>query len=381
MRSTHQLQSATNCLDWSGKVRMAIGWSSTGSHQAIVEADLTVEGGQRDATIPTGFKVSIGGEDRWEYRWSVPENSGNFSYSGHWERYYHPINPNLREAYVSAGNNTFIRAGRMTESVGNTADDQPFGLLEPYNSAEVDSGVGWERPEDRPMAAVQGMIDLENGVTVGAALEETQDNPVPVGVINYRSDVITAHVSAYGVGRPLYSGSTKYAPSPSYHAGATIDLGNARLRAATAFDGHEEYGTIVAGELMISKLTMNLAIDQAVDTADLHPVHWSFAAGASYQISPHITASAAYREYRIEDQDDRLEQVVGEMEYTATETVTAKIGGGVRTYRHSSGSDSVSYMHGSLLWEPGGGFRSEVSGEVNSEGAYKTTFEIEKAFE
>ncbi len=378
VRIAHQLESATNCLDWSGKVNTIILWTSSDSGRSYVDANLSATVGRRGAEIPTGIKVRIGGENSWDTQF-VRTNTNGYP-STRIVTVYTPMTPNVKEAYVTAGQGTFLRAGRMTDTIGNTADDQPFGLLETFNSEEVGSGVGWERPEDRPMTAIQGMADLGNGMAAGAALEEVQDDPMPVGVISYQSDDLTAHISAYGAGRKLNSWNDDRAMSPSYHAGATINAGSARLRAATAFDGYETYSTLVAGELTVADLTLDLAIDSNVDTRATYRSQWGVAAGASYEITPRFTASAAYRENRNED-DDRYYELAGEMEYGATETITATVGGGVVGIQFASSSDDYSYMTGSILWEPGSGFRSEISGRINSTGAYKTTLEIEKAFE
>ena len=106
------------------------------------------------------------------------------------------------------------------------------------------------------------------------------------------------------------------------------------------------------------------------------------AASASAAVTDTVTINLGFRYF---DQNtavwrDRRPDVAGGLVFAVTETID--LDGRVGYYTSTiAATPDVTYGSVELAWVPGGGFTSSIKGELNSAGAYKTTFKAKKTFQ
>lgn len=319
----------------------------------------------------------------------------------------------IDKAYVSVGDSTVLMAGK-TDSIANLGDDTPFNYLGLFNSEAVNTGVLWNngivpgmnadgRTEIRTGGySIQVMSDLGNGVSVGAGLENldgssgkiggnpnAQDqNGTFVGVMQYAGDNLTAHATI-AVTNVLGSGTGAPDRQWAIHTGATATMDNFKLRGALAANSNSWWDGLVTGEATFDMFT--LAASAEATSED----EWGAGGSVTAQLTDTVKLNVGGRYFNFNNNYDNLDAWEAAAALTADVTeslsLTGKVGwlsrgdgfpGGLGVFGSNpvTGSDSVTYGSVAANWAPGGGFTSSVTAEMNSESAYKITFDAKKEF-
>ncbi|SFZ81287.1 hypothetical protein SAMN02983003_0416 [Devosia enhydra] len=322
----------------------------------------------------------------------------------------------LDEAYVSIGDSTVIMAGLrrhgINGSIANVDDDAAFTLVQPFHSSTVTgSGVLIEGGKDDLRfggAAIQVVSDLGNGFSVGAALENIDNSQYAVapsmtasnnaanagtllGVINYKGDGVTAHVTggAFGV---LDADVNNY----FVHAGATGTFDNFRVRGAFGYEsdlastGADDavWNALVSAEATFDIFKLAAAFDYADGDAvdEQYGVALSAAFTVTDTVGINLLGRWAHNENVVAAEADTY-HVAAQLVASVTESI--KLTGEVGGYFNDGGfavtgqADTDSIYYGSLeaAWAPGGGYTASIKGEVNSVEAYRATFKAAKSFQ
>jgi hypothetical protein len=310
----------------------------------------------------------------------------------------------IDEAYVSIGDTTVIMAGKKG-SIANLGDDTPFNTLGLFNSAKIDGGgVGIDSDTTYLGGhVIQVVSDLGNGVNVGVGLENLNGNSNPVaaavgedapfthgtlvGVVGYAGENLTAHVTGLGFG--FLDGDIE---SWAVHAGATGTFDAFKIRGAVAYwDNFKFRGYDVLHALGSVEGTFDLfKIAVSGEVADVNDggfdyTDYGFGGSVGVGITEGVSINLAARYFQDGLFDEDTTQVAVQVVAALTETIkaTGEIGayfGEAIENNPAFADDSIIYGKASLAWNPGGGFTSEVAGEVNSEEAYKVTFKAAKEF-
>jgi hypothetical protein len=302
----------------------------------------------------------------------------------------------LDEAYVSIGDSTVIMAGKKG-SIMNKGDDEPLNWLGLFNSEAVDTGVNWGAGSELGDGGhvIQITSDLGNGVSVSAGLENINDSTavtgaaesgVAVGVIAYKGDGISAHVT--GVAGGVLDGDVE---DWGVHAGFAGTFDNFKVVLAGAF-GHDT-DTILAGYTTAVDADYWNVLASASATFDMFTIAASFeavdnglgtdyGAGASvgFAVSDGVTLNLGGRWYHEDVADDDNYQIAASVAAEVTETIT--LTGEVGYVNDGEGTvEDLFYGKAKLAWAPGGGYTSSLTGTVTSEEGYKIETEFKKTFE
>lgn len=304
----------------------------------------------------------------------------------------------IDQAYVSVGDSTVLMAGKK-DSIANTGDDTPFNYLGLFNSEAVNTGVSWNNgygPSTQNASwstdiktggeVIQVVSDLGNGVSIGAGLENLDgggsssgDNGGTfVGVMNYAGDNLTGHVTVVGTN---VLDNTVYDSEWAIHAGATATMDNFKIRGAVAANSNSWWNALVSGEADFDMFTIAASAEATSEN------EWGAGAsvGAKLTDTVSLNVGARYFNFNTNLTNDDLWEVAASITADVSETlsVTGKVGmlspGSYNTGWF--GSSDVTYGSVGATWTPGGGFTASLTGEANSESAYKVTFDAKKTFE
>ena len=311
----------------------------------------------------------------------------------------------LDEAYVSIGDSTVIMAGKKG-SIMNKGDDEPLNWLGLFNSEAVDLGVNWGARSELGDGGhvIQITSDLGNGFSVSAGLENINDETtsatgrvgpaeagVLVGVLAYKGDGISAHVTAVAGG--VLDGEVE---DWGVHAGFAGTFDNFKVVLAGAF-GHDEdplavygsgtginntgvdYWNVLASASATFDMFTIAASFEAVDDG----VQTDYGAGASLSaaVTDGVTLNLGGRWYHNDaGAGTDSYQVAASVAAEVTESIvlTGEVG---YVNDETAPVEDLFYGSAKLAWAPGGGYTSSLKGTVTSENGYKIESEFKKTFE
>jgi hypothetical protein len=270
------------------------------------------------------------------------------------------------EAYVSIGGSTVLMIGKKGSLI-NKGDDEPLTFLQTFNSDKVDKGVFYTggNPSDNS-ASIQATTDLGNGVSASAGLENLDSVGSAVGVLEYKGEGISAHLTAVAYG--IFDGTVdKYA----LHAGFTGTFDTVTFRAAAAYDSTGYYNAL-ATALVTLDLFKIAATAEIASGGD-----YGVAASIGATVSDGVELNVGGR-YYVDGAGPDGFQVAASISAAVTENIklTAEVG----DYGNDAG---VNVWYGALeaAYNPGGGLTASVKGEAYSNGAFKATVKGGKAFD
>jgi len=267
----------------------------------------------------------------------------------------------IDKAWVGIGDTTQLMAG-YTSSIFNTGDDNPLNYLGLFNSESLDGdGVGFATTGAATGGdVIQIVSNLGNGLIAKGGLEDLGGSafgsPTLVGTLMYAGDGISAHVSSAIKGGP--AGGYKL------HAGFTGTWDPITVVGAAAYDDTGYYNVLGSVAATFDMFTLAVSGEAATDGV-----------GVGGSVTAKVTDGVALNlggRYWTGAKD--VGQAEAGVSALVTETLT--LTGAVGVVSGTVGSDF--YGKAGLLWNPGGGFTSSVSGEVNSLGGYKAVFKAAK---
>ncbi|MEQ1770734.1 MAG: hypothetical protein ABL879_12935, partial [Devosia sp.] len=274
----------------------------------------------------------------------------------------------LNELWVGIGDTTMIMAG-LKGSIFNTDDDEPLNWLGLFNSQMVDAGVGFDTGPDTGGIVLQVVHDMGNGLSIGGALEDLNNNGTAVGVLAYASDTVSAHAS-FAVNDILSGGFSDW----FLHAGFTGTFDTVKVVGAIAAE--EDYWNIL-GSASITFDTITLAVSGEADDTPVDDMQFGLGGSITAAIDDGVSVSGGVRFWQEEDGDQTLQAAVG---------VTADVSEGLSATAEAGwvGDDlgaELFYGKGELTWAPGGGFTATASAEANTLGAFKLGTTMSKTIE
>lgn len=261
----------------------------------------------------------------------------------------------LDEAYIAIGDKTVLMVG-LKDSIVEDGGDTSFTFQEMFNEDEA-SGVGFNSDAtntdiDDGGHAIQIVSDLENGFIVGAALEDIDDRGTLVGIVQYGSDIIDAHVTV--LADEVLMGSVK---DWAVHSAATADFDDFRVRAAVAFNNDGWWNVLGTADAEFDMFT--LAVGAEATSED----ELGLAGSISAEVTKEVTLNLGSRAFREADADLTVDTVF-EAEYEFSEAITLIAGGG---YIYESDSPAgITYGRASLEWNSDDLFEAELSARVHS---------------
>jgi len=352
------------------------------------------------------------------------------------------------KAYVSVGDSTVLTAGK-TGTIANTGDDTPLNWLGLFNSDNVGTGVLWSVSNraggtlyaagldghwDRAGAdiqtgghSIQLTSALGNGITVGASLEDLQDQQssragTAIGVISYAGDNLTAHLTVIEAG--ILDG---HPDVTAYHAGFTGTFDKFKVVGALAGDSSGYWDGLASAQLSLDMFKLAASVEGGAYSSNggdaTTTFHWNSddtyaghnflgaGASASLAVSDGVTINIGGRYFDADTSRANTEGYQGAVALVAAITETLTLEGDLGVYGTNDGgygtaskpgpngatstvgvggSDgcphfgtycNVYYGAASVTWAPGGGFTSSLKGEAYSNGAYRATFNASKAFQ
>ncbi|HEY8596109.1 MAG TPA: porin [Devosiaceae bacterium] len=304
------------------------------------------------------------------------DQNGNSSY-----------NVYIDQAYVSVGDSTVLMAGKK-DSIANTGDDTPFNYLGLFNSEAVNTGVYWDNGSGagtvNPSTSIstgghviQVVSDLGNGVSVGAGLEKLDANGTFVGVMNYAGDNLTGHITL--VSSNILDNTMTH--EWGIHAGATATMDNFKIRGAVAANSNGYWNGLISGEAGFDMFT--IAASAEANSED----EWGAGASVTAKLTDTVTLNVGARYYDFNTNISNADLWEVAAAITADVSETLSVTGKVGMLKPGSfqqgvfGYGDVTYGSVGATWTPGGGFTASLTGEANSESAYKVTFDAKKTFE
>ncbi|MBU1174463.1 MAG: hypothetical protein KKH72_03590 [Alphaproteobacteria bacterium] len=307
----------------------------------------------------------------------------------------------LDEAYVSVGDGTTLVAGKRDTSVLKDGDDTPFGFIGLFNSDAVDSGVG----------VLDGVLDIktkgrviqlyhavgDSGVTLSGGLEALDDVTVIAGT--YAAAGTAIGTIAYAAPDGALNGYMSFAAGGFLdgtiedwlaRGAATATFDNFKVRGAFAYGSDDNGATTAWNGLVTAEGTFDIfTLAAAAEFADRSDVAndpmWGASLTGSAAVTDQVTIQAGFRYLNpTTAADDETWQAALKLIAKLTDTLTATGEVGyyaVGTAIPATNADGTFYGKAELAWKPGGQFETSIAGEMNSLGAYKTTFKASKKFD
>ncbi len=285
------------------------------------------------------------------------------------------------EAYVSVGDQTVISAGRMSTGFEHGTDTPYnklglFGTTQPaivgggsYLSAGVQINDGISGTDIRFGGdsvrvtssfgdGFYGSLGLENISDTGglAALNRVRAGTA-VGVIGYKGDMLTAHLS--GAAGGVLDGAVEWW---AMHAGAELTIDNFKLLGALAANNSGWWQGMVTGQATFDMFT--LALSGEFDSQNEFGFGGSIAADVTDTIE--VWLGANWFDTSAAAGDETFRVALG-ASAAVTETIT--LAGSVGAYFTGAGvvgnpSDTTPYVEARATWAPGGGFSTYLDGEM-----------------
>jgi len=267
------------------------------------------------------------------------------------------------EAYVSIGEGTVIMAGHKS-SIFNNGDDAPLNWLGLFNSDAVNTGVAADSFTGTSNA-IQITHDLGNGFSIAGGLENLDSHGAAVGVLAYKGDNVSAHVSVAADDVLEDDGNRG---DWTMHAGIAATLDSVKVVAAAAADSDGHWNVLGSAEATFDMFTIAGSVE--AEDNDYTGAGASISAEVSDGVK--LNVGGRWNDYY---GDTSYEVAVG-AEATVAENLT--LSGAVGYVNETDGYDaSVTYGWAKLAWAPGGGFTASVKGTIsNVEGDdYSTLYE------
>ena len=280
------------------------------------------------------------------------------------------------EAYVSIGEGTILMAGHKG-SIYNNGDDAPLNWLGLFNSEGIDSGVSTGEFTGTSNA-IQVSTDLGNGFSLAGGLENLDSNGAAVGVLAYKGDTVSGHVSI-AADDVLEDNQGDW----TMHAGLTATVDSLKLVAAVAADSDSHWNVLGSASATFDMFTIAGSVE--ADDSDYTGAGASLTAEVSEGVKLNI--GGRWSDY---DGDTSYEVAVG-AEAALAEDLT--LSGAVGYVSEEDDYDTTfTYGWAKLAWAPGGGFTSSIkgtatyvgsddAGAADSDVAYKIEAEFKKTFE
>ncbi|MET3925056.1 hypothetical protein [Devosia sp. 2618] len=347
--------SYSTSIDWNAPDGNANDWDSW------LDVYLTAVGTSSTDFGPAKATIVLYGYEYNEVQNLVPDPSGEFS---------------VDEAYFSVGDQTVLTAGIRGTSVFNSDDDDAFGWLDSFISYETggvafDGGKGKYGTEGH---VIQLTHNLGGGFTTGIALENLDEDGSLIGVLNYGSDTLTAHISVLAGG--VLDGSLD---DLAIHTGVTAIFDAFKLRGAFAATNDGWWNALASAETTIDMFTLAATIDGTSER------ELGLVASASAKLNDSFTVklAARYLDADTTVNDDEGAEIRARVEYKATEALTlAAEAGHLWTGANApSGTQSITDGLLELTWAPGGNFEATTAIAANTIGAYKLSFTATKSYE
>ncbi len=318
---------------------------------------------------------------------------------------------NISEAYVSVGDQTVLTAGR-TGTVFNHGDDTPYNYLGLVgaNWSPVANAFGATVNGGRVLSpGVQfndsvtgtdirfggdviqltttfgdgfyGALGLENisDTAAGSALANFARAGTAVGVIGYRGDMVTAHLS--GAAGGVLDGVVEWW---AMHAGAELTIDNFKLKGALAANNGGWWNGLISGQATFDMFT--IALSAEADSDNEIGLGGSIAADVTDTIR--IQLGANWFDTNTTVANDEQIQVALNVTAAVTETIT--VGGTVGAYFTGAATgnpagvaDTTPYVAANVAWAPGGGFTTSLGGQVTFTDAtpgYQVAYRASKSF-
>ena len=265
------------------------------------------------------------------------------------------------EAYVSIGEGTVVMAGHKG-SIFNYGDDVPLNWLGLFNSEAVNTGVladNWSNTGTSN--SIQITHDLGNGFSISGGLEQLENNGIAVGVLAYKSETVSAHIST-SVADILEGSDQGYWYT---HAGIAATLDGVKLVAAASTDANSNWNVLGSAELSLDMFKIAGSVE--ADNDDYVGAGGSLTATLSEGVT--LNLGGRFGTYQ---GDTSYELAAGaESKIAETLTLSGQVGyvfdGG---YDHEDDPEgptsSLVYGWVKLAWAPGGGFTSSIKGTVTN---------------
>jgi len=256
---------------------------------------------------------------------------------------------NVDEAYVAIGEGTVIMAGHKG-SVFNNGDDAPLNWLGLFNSEKVDAGVAADSLTGTSNA-IQITHDLGNGFSVAGGLEQLENNGVAVGVLAYKGDNISAHVSVAAA--DVLEGTDD---DWTLHAGIAATLDSIKLVAAVATDDEGDWNVLGSAEASFDMFTLAGSVEAQEND------YTGAGASITAEVAEGVKLNVGGRWNDYYDGETAYEVAVG-AEASVAENLT--LSGAIGYVDEEDGyNSSLVYGWAKLAWAPGGGFTASVKGTV-----------------
>lgn len=304
----------------------------------------------------------------------------------------------IDEAYVSVGDATVISAGRKG-SIFNKGDDEAFNFLGLFAEDKEDKGVIGSDEYYGFFPAVGGhVIQLEtsfgDGIGAKIGLEALEKKGTLVGVLDYKGDTVTAHVS--GALGGILDGVEGPEDNYAIHSGVTAAFDAFKVRAAFAFGGNTRaadetsfYNGLLSAQGTFDMFTIAASAEvlSFTDAAGTRDTGYGFGGSVGATVSEGIALNLGGRYFANSDADTAAGYQVA-VQLVADVTETIQLTGELGVYGRTDATvpavvagESDFYGSAKLGWNPGGGFSSSVGATVQQNGAYKVTFKAAKSFE
>lgn len=304
----------------------------------------------------------------------------------------------IDEAYVSVGDATVISAGRKG-SIFNKGDDEAYNFLGLFAEDKEDKGVIGSDEYYGFFPAVGGhVIQLEtsfgDGIGAKLGLEALEKKGTLVGVLDYKGDTVTAHVS--GALGGILDGVEGPEDNYAIHSGVTAAFDAFKVRAAFAFGGNTRsadetsfYNGLLSAQGTFDMFTIAASAEvlSFTDAAGARDTGYGFGGSVGATVSEGIALNLGGRYFADSTADTAAGYQVA-VQLVADVTETIQLTGELGVYGRTDATvpavvagESDFYGSAKLGWNPGGGFSSSVGATVQQNGAYKVTFKAAKSFE
>lgn len=383
------ISSDTNCLQISGNVYYEFYWGKyNGSRDLIGSKKLAYSDGYIAIDEP------LDGND-WDsyvesYLTFTGTSSSDFGPAkavielyGYSEAYYENgaldsegKSLELNYAYVSVGDTTVVSAG-LQDSIANLDDDEAFGWLPTWISDDT-GGVAFDNDSfgefDDQNHSVQIVSDLGNGFKVGAGLEALNAGGNAIGIVAYKGDNLTGHVTVAAID-VLGGNADKFA----VHSGLTATFDIFKARAAFAANNEGWWNGLLSGEATFDLFSLAATVDATSER------EWGAVVSGSANVNDATKLQLALRYLDTDTNvsNDEGIELRGRVEYQASEAIllAAEIGNVWVGANAASGEQSIFDALIETTWTPGGGFEATASFAANTLGAYKASFTASKSFD
>lgn len=302
---------------------------------------------------------------------------------------------NVKEAFVSIGDQTVITAGK-TGSIANEDDDESFGYFE-QEFADIDS-IDFDVTAGVRLFSVGGHViqvshDAGNGVSVSVGLEHleganfglsgTRNFGSLVGVVAVDQDWGTAHFTI--VADDILRNTTTDQPW-LVHTGATFNAtDDLKLRAAAQLwndsANNSNWRLLGASEYTFDMFTLALAVGgNRIATTD----NWWVELSGSAEVTEGVKFTLAYMYDSVDSSisNTYTQKVAAEVEADVSDnmTLTAGVEHEITTVLGTSTDDTDLSLK--LAWEPGGGYEASVGIKADTDGDdTRLTAKFSKEFE